>query len=457
VTHTKPDDFIHDLAEPVRQWLQGQRWFAAKRKGASSVRPAHVATIIDGDPGLVQALVDVDGSLYQLLLGVRGYAAEHVAHATIGQSGALHVYDAPHDPELMAQLLELIAGDEDRGGLRFRHEPWTELSVGLRARPIGAEQSNTSVIFGQDYILKLFRRPAPGANRDVELHRALHTAGSTHIADPLGTIEGEDTVFGFMQRFLPDAVEGWATATASVRDLLAEADLHADEVGGDFAGEATRLGSAVAEVHADLASILGTETIPAEEIGTEVDAMHARLDSVLEEVPELAEHEPVLREAFDAVRELNTSVEVQQVHGDLHLGQVLRTTTGWVLIDFEGEPDAEPAARQELRSPLRDVAGMLRSFDYAAFHLLAGGSGGVGVGEQDRQLLARAAEWSDRNQAAFCEGYAKVASDPRSQQTLLRAFELDKAVYEVALEHHYRPDWLAIPLAAIKRESFRAA
>jgi maltokinase len=450
VTHIRPDELIDDLAEPVRQWLAGQRWFAAKRKGATEIRPVHLATIIDGDPGLVQALLDVDGARYHLLLGVRGHTAEHVAHATIGQSGGLHVYDGPHDPELMGQVLALIADDADRGGLRFRHEPWAEVSAGLRARPIGVEQSNTSVIFGQEYILKLFRRPSPGPNRDADLHRALHAAGSTHIADPLGTIEGDDTVFGFMQRFLPDAVEGWATATASVRDLLAEADLHADEVGGDFAGESARLGAAVAEVHADLASILGTETVPAEEIGVEVDAMHARLDAVLDEVPELAEHEPVLRDAFDAVRDLNQSVEVQQVHGDLHLGQVLRTTSGWVLIDFEGEPDSDPVSRSALRSPLRDVAGMLRSFDYAAFHLLAGG-------EQDRQLLARAAEWSDRNQVAFCEGYAKIASDPRSQQTLLRAFELDKAVYEVALEHHYRPDWLAIPLAAIKRESFRAA
>jgi maltokinase len=436
------------LTGPLRHWLPGQRWFAAKRKGATTVEPRHAATVIDGDPGLIQAVVNVDGESYHLLLGVRTELIEHVVHAAIAQVEGLHVYDAPHDPELMGMLLELLAGDAERDGLRFRHEPWAELESGLRARPIGVEQSNTSVIYGQHYILKLFRRPSPGPNRDVELHRALHTAGSTHIAEPLGTIEGDrpdgPITFGFLQQFLPDAVEGWATATASVRDLLAEADLHADEVGGDFAGEANRLGVAVAEVHADLAATLGSGRVAPEDLGPRVDAMHGRLDTVLTEVPELREHEAMLREAFDAVRGLTEPVPVQQVHGDLHLGQVLRSTAGWVLIDFEGEPDADPAQRTGLRSPLRDVAGMLRSFDYAALHLLAGG-------EDDRQLLARAAEWADRNQAAFCDGYAKVAFDPRSQPVLLRALELDKAVYEVALEHHYRPDWLAIPLATFRR------
>lgn len=455
MTGVRPEELMTHLLEPLQRWLPTQRWFGAKGRQITSLRLVRASTLVEDDPGLVHALVLVDDStLYQLLVGVRCALPDTLAHALIAQSGELHCYEAAYDSELMGQVLDLLATNSDRAGLRFRAERDTDLETGLRARPIGVEQSNTSVIFGQHHILKLYRRPSRGPNRDVELHRALRSAGSAHIAIPLGVIDleldGEPMVLGFLQRFLPDAVEGWATATASVRDLLAEGDLHADEVGGDFAGEASRLGTAVAEVHADLAATLGSQRVGPEVIGTEVDAMHRRLDAVLAEVPDLREHATVLRAAFDTARDAEPTTEIQQVHGDLHLGQVLRTTRGWVIIDFEGEPAAPLERRVAPRSPLRDIAGMLRSFDYAAFHLIAGA-------EDDRQLLVRATEWSDRNRAAFCEGYAKVGDDPRASPALLRAFELDKAVYEVAYEHNNRPDWLAIPLAAIRRQSFRVA
>ena len=440
-----------DLGTDLTTWLVDQRWFRAKARGASDVRTLRSAELAEG---LAHVLVSVDGVTYQLPLGVRDTVSEHVEHAVIGRVDGQAVLDATQDPELMGVLLDLLADGASVAGLDFRAEPGIELERGVRARPIGVEQSNTSVVYGAQYILKIYRQPDPGPNRDVELHRALRSAGVKHIAEPLGVISGDlgagETVYGFLQEFLPNSVEGWATATASVRDLLAEADLHADEVGGDFAGEAHRLGTAVAEVHAALAEATGSRPVDRATVNAEADAMHARLDTVLAEVPELAADEATLRVAFDAVRTLDGPLVVHQVHGDLHLGQVLRTTAGWVLIDFEGEPAATPEQRHAPRTPLRDVAAMLRSFDYAAFHLLAGHSGDS---DADRQQVARASEWADRNRAAFCDGYAEVAGDPREQAALLRALELDKAVYEVRYEHQNRPDWLAIPLAAIRRHS----
>jgi maltokinase len=443
---TRPTELAEDLGATLLRWLVGQRFFRSKGRQATSVRTVRSSVVIDGDPALVHAMVSVDGGdPYQLLFGVRRHLPDHLSHALIGEVDGQAVYDAPQDPDLMGSLMELFLTREAVAGLRFEADP--SVRPGTRPRPIGVEQSNTSLVFGHN-ILKLYRQPEPGRNRDVDLHRAL--AGNPHIAAPLGVLTDErqdPVVLGFMQQFLPDAVEGWATATASVRDLLAEGDLHADEVGGDFAGESGRLGAAVAEVHAALAEATGRRTVSPAELAAEVDAMHARLDVVLAEVPALAAEEEVVRAAFEDVRAINNPVPVHQIHGDLHLGQVLRTTTGWLLIDFEGEPGATPEQRAVPRSPLRDVAGMLRSFDYAAFHLLPSSDDHP----DDRQRAARATEWSDRNRTAFCDGYAEVGEDPRDQSVLLRALELDKAVYEVRYEHHNRPDWVSIPLAAIQR------
>jgi maltokinase len=251
-----------------------------------------------------------------------------------------------------------------------------------------------------------------------------------------------------VQQFLPDAVDGWAMATTSVRDLMADDSRPADQAGGDFASESYRLGQAVAAVHTDLQRALGRQEADEAEYDRTVRAMLERLDRVTAMVPELAEYAPALREIFQKVRDVRCPVFMQFIHGDLHLGQVLRTVTGWLIIDFEGEPAAPAAERAALRSPLRDVAGMLRSFDYAAHQLLIGQP-------DDARLTERAFDWSQRNRSAFCDGYADAADesigDPRVHADLLRAFELDKAVYEVAYEHANRPEWSAVPLASIGR------
>jgi maltokinase len=228
---------------------------------------------------------------------------------------------------------------------------------------------------------------------------------------------------------------------------MAEADLHADEAGGDFAAEAERLGAATAIVHADLAVAFGTDVMPGYQLRERAAAMHAHLEAALAEVPLLAPVEPGLRAAFDAVDTLAGTAEpvlTQRIHGDLHLGQALRTARRWILLDFEGEPIAPLADRRSFDSPLRDVAGMLRSFDYASRHQI--------VDTPDPQLSYRANEWAERNRDAFCAGYADVSgSDPRVHDVLLRGFEADKAVYEAVYETRNRPTWVRIPLLSLTR------
>jgi maltokinase len=324
---------------------------------------------------------------------------------------------------------------------------------GLPGDIVSGEQSNTSLIYGDQAILKLFRRLEPGLNPDVEVHDALRRTQNEHIAPLLGHIEIDDpehperppATAAMLQRFVPNASDGWRLATASVRDLYAEGDLHADEVGGDFAADSERLGAATASVHKDMAAVLPTE--PADEgwFRRLADQMNSRLDEAIQVVPQLAEHADGLRALYAAVADTREPVVRQRVHGDLHLGQVLRTATGWILLDFEGEPARPLESRRELDSPLRDVAGMLRSFDYAARHMLV---------EQpdDPQRAYRAQEWATRNRSAYCAGYSEASGlDPCGESPLLRAFEADKAVYECVYEARNRPHWLMIPLNSLSR------
>jgi maltokinase len=451
-TRLEEPHLVDALTERLADWLAHQRWFASKGRQLRAVRPVRSTVLQDGEPELVHLVVAVehDGGeeRYQVLVGLRRHLPEYLQHARITEVGGRVAYDAAYDPDLCGRLLELIDADAETEGLRFVAEPGVELTTDLPSRPVGTEQSNTSIIFGQQYILKLFRRLAPGLSPDLELHRALRSVGCTHIANPLGSIEGEldgePVTYGMLQEFLPNSAEGWQMATTSVRDLMAEADLHADEVGGDFAAEAHRLGEVVADVHADLARALGTDTVEPDGVAQAAEGMRRRLVAVAADVPELQPYVPHIRTVFDRLASESGPVLVQRIHGDLHLGQVLRTLHGWVLIDFEGEPATELARRLERMSPVRDIAGVLRSFDYAAFHQLAGQ-------DPDPQLSYRATEWSTRNREAFCDGYASVRPDPREQPLLLHALELDKAVYEVAYEARNRPNWLPIPLASISR------
>lgn len=446
---------MSDIDEALRAWLPRQRWFGGKGAELAQVRVVHEERLpgdVDVRHTLVEARGDGPAELYQILLG---YSAQELdgrlLAGAIGAVKGAQVYDAVHDLSTPGTLLALMRENRALSRLRFvaRHQ----LDDSLPPRVMGAEQSNTSIVYGEEYILKLFRRVQPGTNPDLEVTRALADAGCPYVAAPLGWVEGDvrgqTTTLALLQVFQRSATDGWAMATASVRDLFAEGDLHPDEVGGDFAAESERLGATTAQVHSLLAEVLPSRTAGSEESREAADLLVHRFEQARAVVADLTPYADAVRAVYDQVGRHTSPVQVQRIHGDYHLGQVLRTPAGWVLLDFEGEPARTLAERTALMSPLRDVAGMLRSYDYAARHLLAERRD-IGAGQPN--LAYRAAEWAQRNREAFCDGYAKeTGSDPRDEAVLLRAFELDKAVYEVVYEARNRPSWLSIPLGSIDR------
>jgi maltokinase len=442
----------------VQRWLPTQRWFGGKGR-AADVEVTRLAALstVPHEVSIWLARVSYrDGGTetYQVPLVTRETPVAHLEHVLLGTIDAadspVWVYDALHDKDVTQAWLEGIRSASTDGPLRFvRNVEPNEIPENEHSLALTTEQSNTSLMYGDVAILKVFRRLQPGVNPDIEIHAALSERGAQHVARLFGSahaeLDGQTYALAMLQEFLTTATNGWELAKISVRDLMAEADLHADEAGGDFAGEAERLGGAIAETHADLAAAFGESTAPADQLAARVAGMHARLEHAVGVVPELAELAEGLGATFDAVTSGDTPVALQRIHGDLHLGQALRTVRRWVVIDFEGEPMADLSARRDPDSPLRDIAGMLRSFEYAGHYRLAETG-------PDSQLAYRADEWTQRNRDAFCTGYAAVAGhDPREQPALLSAFEADKAVYEAVYEARNRPSWLPIPLASLSR------
>ncbi|QHC59259.1 phosphotransferase [Rathayibacter sp. VKM Ac-2760] len=440
-------------------WVADQRWYASKgRRPELEIRGEWRLAGADGDV-VVHLVIDRAGSspvLYQVPVTVRSAPVAGLEDALIESDGERFVYDGPRDPLFARALFELIAdgGSSDAegalGGARAEghRQPGAEIGAFASSRILSGEQSNTSIIVqttaadgsaGTPVIVKVFRALHHGENPDVTVQSALNAAGSLLVPPVIGNVTGEwddrgepsGRAFGhlaFAQEFLPGVEDAWRVALEAVAG------------DSDFTGPARALGLATAQVHATLAQVMPTEDATPEVVQRMVATMRRRLRIASSEVPVVAEGAEAIDAVFQAAEQAPWP-RLQRIHGDYHLGQVLAVPDrGWVLLDFEGEPLRPMHERLLPDIALRDVAGMLRSFDYAA-----------GAHEQAFPGSSRAA-WALASRAAFLEGYSEEAGDAvTAHRAVLDAFELDKAIYEAIYEARNRPEWLSIPVTAVQR------
>jgi maltokinase len=306
--------------------------------------------------------------------------------------------------------------------------------------------SNTSVVYDERLIMKLFRRLAEGPNPDVEVTEALARVGFTHISAPVATWRRDGMDLAVVRTFLEAGTEGWQLALTSLRDVYGSR-LDPAESGGDFAPEACRLGQITAEMHLKLAEAFGaTPGEPKAWAESMIEHLSHSRARVLDA--------PRIAAAYDALRSIEDPGKSIRVHGDYHLAQTMRTDGGWYILDFEGEPALPLEARRKPSSPLRDVAGMLRSFHYAAEVALAERGGAA----EDDELRSLGGRWEQHVGDAFRQGYfesdgidALLPATMGDREVVLNAFILAKAVYEIGYELAHRPDWVRIPLEAVSR------
>lgn len=451
--------------ERLAVWIAEQRWFGAKSRELANVRVLDVTWLRDDacdGPSLALAVVEArfpggTHDLYQLPLACRP-AAEGWTAGVVQQLGDRTVYDAFADPDATATLAGLlrdraVVGEDPR--IEFH---WVDAVLPPAAAPvvraIGAEQSNSSVVIDDALVLKAFRRIEPGENPELEMTRFLSARGFPHIAELGGwyASSGElmDATLGVVQRFVPGGRDGW--------------ELVLDELQRDPDGllpQLAALGVVVARMHNVLASDVGDPAFAPEDPTDEALAiMTATIDEQIErlflDLPDddrlaaIAGRGEQARDRLRLVSQLGGAGRLIRHHGDFHLGQTLRVADGdagpsWIILDFEGEPARSLLDRRRKRSPLRDVAGLLRSLAYAA----------------SAARLQRGFEppegWEERARRAFLDDYlaevepSLMPPTAAATRTLLSLMELEKAVYELRYELDHRPDWVPIPTAAIAR------
>jgi trehalose synthase-fused probable maltokinase len=440
--------------DELREFVLAQRWFGSKSREVAHFRLLETIPLTEQPLGIAVLQVEfLPGTheLYQLPIGARpeGEWTEGV----IAVNDGMAIYDAMTDEDMVRQLVHLIAENTDiatgQGVAEFR-----SLGPGLRevgtVRPMGAEQSNSSVVLDERLVLKAYRRLGAGPNPELEILRFLTERDFPHIAALRGwyTHSGRliDATLGIVQEFLVGATDGWD---------LALADLGEDPA--RFIARARALGEVTGRLHTVLGSenqdpAFSPEETSAEALGLLTATVDEEIESVFVGLPDGDELSPIrgrgeeVREKLRTLTNVGSAGRVIRHHGDFHLGQVMHTDDGgWTVLDFEGEPARTLVERRRKRSPLRDVAGMLRSFAYAASasELLHGAGAPAG--------------WEHEVRGAYLDGYlhetdtSLLPPGRAAVERLLAVFELEKAVYELRYELDNRPDWVKIPVAGIAR------
>jgi maltokinase len=411
------------VADELGAWMREQRWF-----GAKAIDVSHF--------GVLDAVELTDG-LTLTLAEARFNSGVHDLYQLITRGD-------DWDADAGAELARLIAAGSPIGPVDFH---WTDElpkpGPDPQVRPMGAEQSNTTVVLDDTLALKIFRRLLPGDNPELEMLRFLGTHGFENIATLAGWYEfrGErmEATLGVLQRYVADGRDGWEFALNEPTAFLERA---------------LELGAVTGRMHSVLASDATNPDFAPEEPSEEALALLiATIDEEIERTfLDLREDDETVRPILGRGQELRERLQLlsQQSaggrlvrqHGDYHLGQTLITPEGWVVLDFEGEPARTLPERRRRRSPLRDTAGMLRSFAYAA--------SAREPGEWDRS-------WEVEARQLFLEGYfgavehVLMPAGEAAVNRLLAIHELEKAIYELRYELNNRPDWVGIPVAAIQR------
>ena len=479
------------------QFLDKQRWFGDRGATDPSVRVAVPLSWGDGALAIAQIAVRSGGqeALYQVPVAARPVHAENVPEraviASVDVQGALlTVFDAVEDPAFQRGLADALASGtvavDESSGTRFVTESLTEkrLVVPEQAaiRVGSAEQSNTSLIFDREAIFKLFRKLESGVHPDVEVSEFLALrAGFAHTPMMLATARfegnGTRTIAGALQEFMPDSRDAWSHAIEIATPYFTAPAGDQNPANG-FLADARRIGLVTREMHEALATDDDDPAFaPEPATAGDLDRWAQRTQQMIRDATALLE-----RRLSDIPRERSGEAKVliqrrdryhgwvneivdelgddlgarTRTHGDYHLGQVLRTAShDFVVIDFEGEPARSLEERREKTSPLRDVAGMLRSVGYAAASLAKSIERTSDL--STREL--RAGRWERDVRSAFLGGYLErthgrsglLPSDEAHVRSLIALFETEKAYYELAYELNHRVDWVGIPMRGISK------